>query len=146
MKPQVNFFRCFLEEIKDIKKTFRNYLTFRKLTYILKKEMPMCIISCKKSSIYCASNFFILSSHCSKGKMKGKKLSQCQFHFPGLLGTSLMSKQETKFFFIVGHQSYSHLSDLVSRWTGPRIFLEMSKVEFFIVIQLWYNELWSFSH
>ena len=29
-------------------------------------------------------------------KMNGKKLSRCQFHFPGLLGTSPMSKQETK--------------------------------------------------
>ena len=34
--------------------------------------------------------------HCSKLKMNGKKLSKFQFHFPGLLGTSLMSKQETK--------------------------------------------------
>ena len=32
-------------------------------------------------------------SHCSKVKMNGKKLNKFQFHFPGLLGTSLMSKQ-----------------------------------------------------
>ena len=43
-------------------------------------------------------------AHCSKIKMKEKKLSQSQFHFPGLLGTSLMSKQETKKKFIIGHQ------------------------------------------
>ena len=35
---------------------------------------------------------------CSKMKMKGRKQSQFQFHFPGLLGTSPMSKQETDFF------------------------------------------------
>ena len=35
-------------------------------------------------------------THCSKVKMNGKKLSKFQFHFPGLLGTSQMSKQETK--------------------------------------------------
>ena len=29
---------------------------------------------------------------------------------------------------------------------GPRYFFEMSKVAFFIVIQLCYNELWPFSH
>ena len=38
-------------------------------------------------------------SHCSKMKVNGKKLSRLKFHFPGLLGTSLMSKQETIFFF-----------------------------------------------
>ena len=27
--------------------------------------------------------------------MNNKKMSQCQFHFPGLLGTSPMLKQET---------------------------------------------------
>ena len=37
------------------------------------------------------------NAHCSKVKMNGKKLSKFQFHFPGLLGTSPMSKQE--FFF-----------------------------------------------
>ena len=31
--------------------------------------------------------------------MNGKKLSRFQFHFPGLLGTSRMSKQETFFFY-----------------------------------------------
>jgi hypothetical protein len=31
-----------------------------------------------------------------KRKINGKKLSQFQFHFPGHLGTSPMSKQETK--------------------------------------------------
>ena len=41
-------------------------------------------------------------THCSKMKMKCKKLSKCQFQFTGPLGTSLMSKQETKFFFIIG--------------------------------------------
>ena len=38
-------------------------------------------------------------SHCSKIKMNGKKLSNFQFHIPGLLWTSLMSKQETFFFY-----------------------------------------------
>ena len=42
--------------------------------------------------------------HCSKLKMNAKKLSRFQFHFPGLLGTSPMSKQETFFFSITGHQ------------------------------------------
>ena len=31
------------------------------------------------------------NTHCSKLKMNGKKLSQFQLHFPGLLGTSPMS-------------------------------------------------------
>ena len=38
------------------------------------------------------------TTHCSKVKMNGKKLSKFQFHFPWLLGTSPMSKQETFFF------------------------------------------------
>ena len=36
-------------------------------------------------------------SHCSKMKRNGKKLSRFQFHFLGLLWTSLISKQETNF-------------------------------------------------
>ena len=35
-------------------------------------------------------------AHRSKLKINGKKLSRFQFHFPGLLGTSPMSKQDTK--------------------------------------------------
>ena len=35
-------------------------------------------------------------SHCSKMKMNGKKLSRFQFNFSRFLGTSPMSKQETK--------------------------------------------------
>ena len=38
----------------------------------------------------------LFSTYCSKMKMNSKKLSRFQFNFPGLLGTSLMSKQ---FFF-----------------------------------------------
>ena len=37
-------------------------------------------------------------AHCSKVKMNDKKLSRWQFHFPGLLGTSLMSKLEKKIY------------------------------------------------
>ena len=37
-----------------------------------------------------------LATHCLRLKMNGKKLSQFQFHFPGLLETSPMSKQETE--------------------------------------------------
>ena len=33
-----------------------------------------------------------------------QKLSRLQFHFTGLLGTSPMSKEETKFSSIIGHQ------------------------------------------
>ena len=36
------------------------------------------------------------NTHSSKIKMNGKKLSRCQFHFPGLLVSSPTSKQETK--------------------------------------------------
>ena len=42
---------------------------------------------------------FTYSTHCSKMKMNGKKLNKCQFHFSGLLGTSPMSKQETKIIY-----------------------------------------------
>ena len=42
-------------------------------------------------------------------------------------------KTRNSFFSIIQHQSNSDLSVLVSRWTGPRIFFEMSKVAFFIV-------------
>ena len=42
------------------------------------------------------------STHCSKMKMNGKKLSRFQFNSPGLLGTSPMSKQERIFFSIIG--------------------------------------------
>ena len=37
-------------------------------------------------------------SHCLKLKMNAKKLSWFQFHFPGLLETLPMLKQETFFF------------------------------------------------
>ena len=40
-----------------------------------------------------------VSTHCLKLKMIGKKLSWFQFHFPGLLETLPMLKQETFFFF-----------------------------------------------
>ena len=45
-------------------------------------------------------------SHCSKMKMNGKKLSRFQFHFhfPGILGTSMMSKQEAIFLSMIGLQ------------------------------------------
>ena len=55
-------------------------------------------------------------------------------------------KTRNDFFFIIGLRRKSHLSVLGCRWTGPRIFFEMSKVAFFIVIQLCYNGLWPFSH
>jgi hypothetical protein len=45
----------------------------------------------------------VSSTHCSKLKMKGKKLSRFQFHFPELLATSPMSKQETKMNSIIGN-------------------------------------------
>ena len=35
-------------------------------------------------------------SHCSKLKMKGKKLSQFKLYFPGLLGASPVLEQEKK--------------------------------------------------
>ena len=35
--------------------------------------------------------------------MNGKNLSKFQFHFPGLLGTFPMLKQETKKCLIIGH-------------------------------------------
>ena len=38
----------------------------------------------------------VSSTHCSKLKMIGKKLSRFQFHFPELLATSPMSNQEIK--------------------------------------------------
>ena len=41
--------------------------------------------------------------HCLKMKMNGKNLSKFQFHFPGLLGTFPMLKQETKKCLIIGH-------------------------------------------
>ena len=51
-----------------------------------------------------------------------------------------MNGKKTKpvpiFFSIIGPQRYSHLSVSLSRWTGPRIFFEMSKVELFIVFKL----------
>ena len=37
-------------------------------------------------------------------EMKGEKVSQLEFHSPGLLVTSTMSKQEMKFFSIIEHQ------------------------------------------
>jgi hypothetical protein len=87
----------------------------------------------------CSCHFIVTSSiemaennrhgaHCSKVKMNGKKLSKFQFHFPGLLGTSPMLKQEKNFFYIIGIWILSHLFVLGSRWTGPRFFFEMSKV------------------
>ena len=99
------------------------------------------------SFLYC-SNFFIgVSVHIVwKWKWMAKKLSRFQFNFPGLLGTSPMSKQDTKYFSIIVLWRISHLFIWVSRWTGPRISFEKSKVLFFIVIQLCYNELWSFFH
>ena len=78
-------------------------------------------------------------------KINGKKLSRCQIHFPGLLGTFYMSKQETKVFSIIGSQRQSHLSGWVSKWTGPRTFFEKSKFAEFIDIQL-YNASWPFSN
>ena len=42
--------------------------------------------------------FFQSRAHCSKMKMNCKKLSRFQFNFPWLLGTSPISKQETKKF------------------------------------------------
>jgi hypothetical protein len=36
--------------------------------------------------------------HCAKMKMKGKKLSRCQFHFPGLLEAVLKLKKWKKIF------------------------------------------------
>ena len=42
--------------------------------------------------------FASFTTHCWKMKMNCKELSQFQFHFPELLGTSPMSKQE-KFFY-----------------------------------------------
>ena len=37
-------------------------------------------------------------AHCLKIEMDGKKLSRFQFNYPGFLGTSTMSKQETFYF------------------------------------------------
>ena len=55
-----------------------------------------------------SSTFFVkYIPHCSKVKMNGKKLSRCLFYFPGLLGTSLMSKQEKTFF------SYTWTSEII---------------------------------
>ena len=47
-----------------------------------------------------------LNTHCSKMKMNGKKQSNFCFYFHGLLGTSPMSKQETKNNSIIGHWRY----------------------------------------
>ena len=85
-------------------------------------------------------------AHCSKMKMNGKNLSQFQFHFPGLLGTSLMSKQEPIFFFYTWTLEiipFIHFGKQMDRTT---IFFEMSKVASSIVIQLCYNELGLFSN
>ena len=62
-----------------------------------------------------------------------------------ILGSTPDVKIRIIFFFIIGLGRLSHLFVLRCRWTGPRNFFEMSKVAFFIVIHLFYNELWPFS-
>ena len=40
----------------------------------------------------------LITSHCLKVKMNGKKLSKFQFHFTGLLATSLMLRNKKMFY------------------------------------------------
>ena len=46
--------------------------------------------------------------------MNGKKLSEFQFHFPGLLATSPILKQETKKSLIIGDNPIYLISDSFS--------------------------------
>ena len=52
---------------------------------------PLASLSTDTPMVIC----FLPHSHCSKMKMNVKKLSRFQFNFPGLLGLSPVSKQET---------------------------------------------------
>ena len=43
---------------------------------------------------FCRRILVFIHAHCSNMKMNGKKLIHFQFNYPGLLGTSPMSKKE----------------------------------------------------
>ena len=83
---------------------------------------------------------FETENECQKTEPVPLPLPRASRNFP--------KKQETKSKkkIIIGHQRLSHLFVLVSRWTGTRIFFELSKLAFFIVIPLCYNELWLVCH
>ncbi len=133
LRKKGKFVRLFFGRIQGYKKSFWNYLTFRSLWrpsslpkvprtsyssmyrypwyYFVKcSTAPILLIPWFMSDISWVwlepfqGLFYWALAQCLKMKMKGKKLSKSQFYFPGLLETSLMSKQETIFFIMIGHQ------------------------------------------
>ena len=70
-------------------------------------------------------------SYCSKMKMNGKKLSRCQFHFPGLLDISWCQNKKQNFLL------WLDLWDNLIYWVGwadgqdLELFFEKSKVTVF---------------
>ena len=69
-------------------------------------------------------------------------IKKFQFYSPGFFGSSLISEQETIFFLLMDIED----NPSCLFWEVDGQDLEMSKVAFFIVIHLSYNELGPFSH